>query len=76
MPVEIGSHKRVFEYDGAHECLDCKARWGAFPGNPQMPISCVRGGESTVAEFTKAQENLDIFRTHFQALPCCTYPDS
>ena len=33
-------HARVFEYDGAYECLACKARWGAFPGRPVMPDKC------------------------------------
>lgn len=30
-------HKKVFEYDGAFECTDCKAQWGALPGAPKEP---------------------------------------
>lgn len=33
-------HSRVFEHDGAYECLDCKATWGALPGSPTMPGTC------------------------------------
>ncbi len=38
--AEIGPHRHVFEYDGSFNCLDCKGRWGAFPGNPVMPEEC------------------------------------
>lgn len=33
-------HARVFEYDGAFQCLVCKAKWGVLPGNPKMPERC------------------------------------
>jgi hypothetical protein len=34
------AHKRVYEYDGAFKCLDCRAKWGALPGKPTMPPTC------------------------------------
>jgi len=36
----IGNHARVWEYDGAHKCMECHAQWGALPGHPQMPERC------------------------------------
>lgn len=33
-------HHRVYEYDGAFRCLNCKAQWGALPGKPTMPERC------------------------------------
>lgn len=40
MSEQIGNHKRVWEYDGAYRCLDCKAQWGALTGHPTMPELC------------------------------------
>lgn len=34
-------HKNVTEYDGAFNCNDCHSRWGALPGEPQMPKECI-----------------------------------
>lgn len=37
----IGEHKKVFEYDGAFECKNCKALWGALTGaKPEPPEHC------------------------------------
>lgn len=37
----IGEHKKVFEYDGAFECKNCKASWGALTGaKPEPPEKC------------------------------------
>ena len=40
--IETGPHDplRVFEYDGAFQCLNCHAEWGALPGHPVMPAVC------------------------------------
>lgn len=27
--LTVGTHRRVFEYDGLYHCLDCDAKWGA-----------------------------------------------
>lgn len=27
--LTVGTHKRVFEYDGLYHCLNCDAKWGA-----------------------------------------------
>ena len=45
--VSVPTHQRVHEYDGAFECLDCGAQWGALPGNPKEPAQCVpaKGGD-------------------------------
>lgn len=40
-PRDDGPHKRVYEYDGAMNCLDCHALWGALPGKPEMPTLCL-----------------------------------
>lgn len=37
-----GPHARVFEYDGAFQCLYCHGEWGALPGKPVMPALCVK----------------------------------
>lgn len=39
-PRDDGPHERVFEYDGAFQCLNCHAEWGALPGKPVMAVSC------------------------------------
>lgn len=39
-PRDDGPHKRVFEYDGAFQCLDCRNQWGALPGKPSMVHQC------------------------------------
>jgi len=30
-------HEKIFEYDGAYECLKCGATWGALPGRDAQP---------------------------------------
>lgn len=52
------NHKRVFEYDGAFKCLDCEARWGAFPGKPKMPEECAPKAE--LAQLRTENENLKL----------------
>lgn len=37
-----GPHARVFEYDGAYQCLNCGGQWGALSGKPVMPVVCSR----------------------------------
>jgi hypothetical protein len=36
------NHKNISEYDGAFNCHDCGASWGALPGNPVEPELCKR----------------------------------
>jgi hypothetical protein len=45
--METGPHDpfRVFEYDGAFQCRDCHAEWGALPGHPIMPTVCQSAAE-------------------------------
>ena len=49
--VSVPTHQRVHEYDGAFECLDCGAQWGALPGNPKEPFHCTptKGGEPVLS---------------------------
>jgi len=42
-----GPHQRVWEYDGAFKCMDCKAQWGCLGGNPQIPATCEAGTPET-----------------------------
>jgi hypothetical protein len=41
VPAETEIHARVFEYDGAFRCLTCRAQWGALPGRPTEPPTCI-----------------------------------
>lgn len=41
MPVSVGTHKTVFEYDGAFQCQKCGQKWGALPGvSRDAPRTC------------------------------------
>ena len=72
------AHQRVHEYDGAHECLDCGAQWGALPGNPKEPEHCaapakngsVPEGFSSLAEATLAGCKCVLFGKGNRHWPC------
>lgn len=63
-------HEKVFEYDGAFQCLDCEAQWGALSGSPKMPerlLYTVTGeGCGGAAEHKKS--NLTFIEAHQHAV--------
>ena len=41
--LTVGTHKRVFEYDGLYHCLNCDAKWGAgWRVLEKAPLICDR----------------------------------
>lgn len=53
----VGTHKEVWEYDGAFGCLKCKRKWGALPGKPVMPENCEKNPYQERFDYLTAEIN-------------------
>ena len=66
--ASLPAHKRVYEYDGAFECVDCGSQWGALLGTPKESAECTprKADEPPSvpdAEYTRVlQDALDIIQ--------------